>query len=147
MPIRTFTLREAEELLPVLEGLLRSAMAAKKRSEQIDAHFQEVNTQILLRGGMLLDIVPLARLQKERQKLLQKIKDINAEITALGVQVKDLDIGLLDFPCRVDGKTILLCWKLGEKRIAHWHGMKEGFPGRKLIDARIANAGRGKSVQ
>jgi len=95
---------------------------------------------------MLLDIVPLARLRAERDKLNQTISDTLAEITAMGVQVKDLEIGLLDFPCIVEGKVVLLCWKLGETSIAHWHGVDEGFAGRKRIDERIANArGRRKS--
>jgi len=64
----------------------------------------------------------------------------NGPDDATGVQVKDLDIGLLDFPCEVDGQTILLCWKLGEKSITHWHGTNEGFAGRKPIDQRIAKA-------
>jgi len=58
------------------------------------------------------------------------------------VQVKDLDIGLLDFPCQVEGEVILLCWKRGEEKITHWHGVAEGFAGRKPIDDRIANAGK-----
>jgi hypothetical protein len=56
------------------------------------------------------------------------------------VQVKDLAIGLLDFPCQVDGRTVLLCWKLGEKQITHWHGLEEGFAGRKPVDDRIPRA-------
>jgi len=68
------------------------------------------------------------------------VKDALAEIDATGVQVKDLDIGLLDFPCVVEGETVLLCWKLGEPAITHWHGVHEGFAGRKPIDERIARA-------
>jgi hypothetical protein len=64
------------------------------------------------------------------------------EIASIGVQVKDLDIGLLDFPCEVDGHVVLLCWKLGEKSITHWHGVSEGFVGRKPVTSRIANAKR-----
>jgi hypothetical protein len=56
--------------------------------------------------------------------------------------VKDLDIGLLDFPCEVEGRTLLLCWKLGEKGITHWHSTTEGFAGRKPIDEKIAKAKR-----
>jgi hypothetical protein len=65
-----------------------------------------------------------------------------AEIDAIGVQVKDLDIGLLDFPCEVDGRVVLLCWKLGEKSITHWHDTSEGFAGRKPVDERISKARR-----
>ena len=147
MANRTFTLAEAKELLPILEALLRQAADAKKRCEEIDARFQEVNQRVLMHGGMLLDIVPLARLRAERDKLNQTVTDTLAEITATGVQVKDLDIGLLDFPCIVEGKIVLLCWKLGELTIGHWHGVDEGYAGRKRIDERIANAKGRKKVQ
>lgn len=141
MANRTFTLSEAQELLPILESLLRKAIAGKKRTEEIDAEFQQVNARIMMHGGLSLDIVPLARLRVERDKLNQTITDTLAEITAMGVQVKDLDIGLLDFPCLVDGTVVLLCWKLGEEAITHWHGTDEGFAGRKPITDKIANAG------
>jgi hypothetical protein len=49
-------------------------------------------------------------------------------------------MGLLDFPCVVDSKVILLCWRIGEKTIEHWHGTDEGYAGRKPIDERIAKA-------
>ena len=140
MATRTFTLAEAQELLPVLESLLRKAAESKRRVEQIDAGFQDINRRILMHGGMMLDIVPLAKLRAERDKLNQTVADTLAEITAMGVQVKDLDIGLLDFPCLVEGKIVLLCWKLGEHGITHWHGVDEGYAGRKKIDARITNA-------
>lgn len=140
MSDRTFTLDEAQSLLPVLEGLLRSAIQAKKLMEEIESEFQALNHQIFLNGGSHVDVVPLARRKAERVKAEQRAKDALAEIDSIGVQVKDLDIGLLDFPCSVDGQTILLCWKLGEKAITHWHGTEEGFAGRKPIDERIARA-------
>ncbi len=143
MSDRTFTLDEAQSLLPVLESLLRTAMNAKKVIEEVDAEQQALHRRIFLNGGMFLDIVLLARRKAERAKAEQRAKDALAEIDSIGVQVKDLDIGLLDFPCEVEGQIILLCWKQGEKSITHWHGTNEGFAGRKPIDERIA---RGKKV-
>ena len=140
MPERTFTLDEAQELLPVLEGLLRRAISAKKQIEEVDKELKEVAHRVFLTGGMLLPLVRLARRKAEREKSAQQVKDAVSEINATGVQVKDLDIGLLDFPCVVDGQTVLLCWKLGEKAITHWHGLEEGFAGRKPIDDRIPRA-------
>ena len=140
MADRTFTLDEAQSLLPVLESLLRTAMQAKKTVDQRETEQQALEHRIFLSGGMFLNIVPLARRKAERAKAEQQVKDALAEIDSAGVQVKDLDIGLLDFPCQVDGQTILLCWKLGEKAITHWHGVQEGFAGRKPIDQRIAKA-------
>jgi hypothetical protein len=96
--------------------------------------------RVFLNGGTLLNIIHLARRKAQREKAIQRAKDAVAEIHATGVQVKDLDIGLLDFPCIVDRQTVLLCWKLGEKKITHWHGTTEGFAGRKPIDERIAKA-------
>jgi hypothetical protein len=140
MSDRTFTLDEAQSLLPVLESLLRTAIHSKKLMEEIEAEMQELGHRIFLNGGTHLDVIPIARRKAERAKAEQRAKDALAEIDSIGVQVKDLDIGLLDFPCAVDGQIILLCWKLGEKSITHWHGTHEGFAGRKPVDERIARA-------
>ncbi len=137
MADRTFTLDEAHSLLPILESLLRAAISAKQSMEEFEAEQQELHHRIFLNGGMFLDIVSLARRKAERMKAEQRAKDAIAEIDSIGVQVKDLGIGLLDFPCEVEGQIILLCWKLGEKSITHWHGVQEGFAGRKPIDERI----------
>jgi hypothetical protein len=142
MSDRTFTLDEAHSLLPTLESLLRTSIECKKLIESVDGEFQELAHRVFLNGGMSLNVVHLARRKAEREKSTQRIKDALAEIDATGVQVKDLDIGLLDFPCEVDGQTILLCWKLGEAGITHWHSVTEGFAGRKPIDERISKAKR-----
>ncbi len=142
MSDRTFTLDEALSLLPVLESLLRTAIAGKKLMEDVEGEMQELSHRIFLNGGTHVDVVAIARRKAERAKAEQRAKDAIAEIDSSGVQVKDLDIGLLDFPCEVEGQTVLLCWKMGEKSITHWHGTDEGFAGRKLIDERIARSKR-----
>ncbi len=142
MSSRTFTLDEAQDLLPVLESLLRKTLDGKTLIESVDAELQGVAHRVFLNGGMSLNIVHLARRKAEREKTFQRVKDAMDEIAAMGVQVKDLDIGLLDFPCEVDGQVVLLCWKLGEKSITHWHGIREGFAGRKPVNSRITNAKR-----
>src|SRR2546428_302924 len=140
MSTRTFTLDEAQDLLPVLESLLRTSIEGKKVMESVDAEFQAIAHKVFMNGGMSLNVAHFARRKAEREKAIQRVKDAMAEIDAIGVQVKDLDIGLLDFPCVVDGRTVLLCWRLGEKAITHWHGVSEGFAGRKPIVERIAKA-------
>ena len=142
MADRSFTLEEAQSLLPVLESLVRNAIEGKKLIKAVDAELQELAHRVFLSGGLLVNIIQVARRKAEREKTIQRVKDTLAEIDATGVQVKDLDIGLLDFPCQVEGRTVLLCWKLGEKGITHWHGTSEGFAGRKPIDERIAKAKR-----
>jgi hypothetical protein len=139
--MRTFSLHEAQAMLPILESLLRASMDAKQKIEQVEAELQAQQERVFLNGGTMLDVKHWAQRRAERDKALQKAKDALAEINAIGVQVKDLDQGLLDFPCKVEsGEIVLLCWKLGEPSITHWHGLEEGYAGRKPIDERIARA-------
>jgi hypothetical protein len=142
MSDRTFTLEEAQTLLPVLESLLRGAISGKQIMEEVEAEMQALNHRIFLNGGTHVDVVSVARRKAERAKAEQRAKDALAEIDSIGVQVKDLNIGLLDFPCEVEGEVVLLCWKMGEGAITHWHGTSEGFAGRKPIDERITRSKR-----
>jgi len=142
--MRTFTLSEAQAMLPVLESLLRRSMKAKLVIEEVDGELQQLSERIFISGGMSVSIPHWAGRKADRDKAMQAAKDAMSEIDAIGVQVKDLDIGLLDFPCRVGEEVILLCWKMGEAAITHWHGTGEGFSGRKPIDDRIANADPGQ---
>ena len=142
MSTRTFTLQDAQMLLPTLESLLRTAINSKKLIEDVDTEMQNLAHRVFLNGGTLVNVVEVARRKAEREKAVQRAKDAIAEIHATGVQVKDIDIGLLDFPCKVEGEIILLCWKLGEVKITHWHSTEEGFAGRKPIDEKIAKAKR-----
>jgi hypothetical protein len=134
---KTFTFEEATTLLPVLRTLLKRAMEGKRLIETVEKELQDLRHRILLNGGLSVDVPAVAHRRAERDKALQEIKDSLAEIEAIGVQVKDLDIGLLDFPCVVEDEIVLLCWKYGEEKIGFWHGLEEGFRGRKPIDERI----------
>ena len=136
--MRTFTLREAQSMLPVLESLLRRSIEAKSQIEEVDQELTELGERIFLSGGMLVDVATCTARKAQRDKAIQAAKDTLSEINAIGVQVKDLDIGLLDFPCLVDGEIVLLCWRLGEETISHWHGTEEGYAGRKPIDKRMS---------
>jgi hypothetical protein len=135
--MKTFTLDQAHALLPVLQSLLKRAMDDKKLIQQIEKEFQDVRHRILLSGGLSVDAPALTQRRAERDRAVQDAKDALAEIHAVGVQVKDLDMGLLDFPCTVGDEIVLLCWKYGEDKIRYWHGQEEGFTGRKPIDERI----------
>ena len=135
--MKTFTLEQAHKLLPVLKSLLKRSMDGKQVIDRAEKEFQDLRQRILLSGGLSVDVAAMARRRAERDKIFQDTKDAIAEINAIGVQVKDLDIGLLDFPCALDDQVVLLCWKYGEDKIEFWHGQEEGFKGRKPIDQRI----------
>lgn len=142
--MRTFTLREAQSMLPVLESLLRRSIDAKALIEEVEQEFNVLGERIFLNGGMLVDIAECKRRQAERDRAVNTARDTLSEINAIGVQVKDLDVGLLDFPCMRNGEMVLLCWKMGEATITHYHGTEEGFSGRRPIDELIRREDPGR---
>jgi hypothetical protein len=135
--MKTFTLDEAQALLPVLESLLKRAIECKRSAEEIEERLQDLRQRIFLSGGLLVNVLSVTRQRAEMEKLVQQAKDSVAEIDAIGVQVKDLETGLLDFPCSVEGEIVLLCWKMGESRIGYWHTVDAGFRGRQPLDQRF----------
>ena len=122
-------LEEAHTLLPVLQSLLKRCMDGKVLIEDVEVEFQNLKHRIFLSGGLMVDVSEhMARRRAERDKAFQDIKDTLAEIDSIGVQVKDLDMGLLDFPFKLDDDIVLLCWKYGEiHRLLARHGRR--FPG------------------
>jgi hypothetical protein len=135
--MKLFTLEEAQSLVPVLESLLRRGIDAKNSAESISEDFQRLQQRIFMSGGMHIDVAKVGRQRTEMNAYIQRAKDAVEEIDAIGVQVKDLDIGLLDFPCKVGEDIVLLCWKMGESRITHWHTVDSGFQGRQPLDERF----------
>jgi hypothetical protein len=135
--MKLFSLDEAQALVPVLESLLNRAIEGKQAAEQINEEMQRLTQRIFLTGGMHVDVGKVGRRKAEMEAHVQRARDAVQEIDAIGVQVKDLDIGLLDFPCKVDEQVVLLCWKMGEPRITHWHTVEAGFQGRKPLDDRF----------
>lgn len=135
--MKTFTLDEAQSLLPLMESLLKRAIESKHAAEEVETRIAELGRRIYLSGGMRVNVTEAGRLRSEMDGHLKRVKESVAEIDAIGVQVKDVDTGLLDFPCRVDDQVVLLCWQMGENAIEHWHTMEDGFKGRKPLDDRF----------
>jgi hypothetical protein len=135
--MRTFTIDEAQSLLPVLESLLKRAMEGKRSAQEAETGLNGLAQRIYLTGGMRVNAAVVAKLRSEMEDHLKKVRESIAEIDAIGVQVKDLESGLLDFPCRVEDEVVLLCWQIGEPAIEHWHTMEAGFKGRQPVDERF----------
>lgn len=130
---RMFKRREAEELLPLIESLLRSAVLKKKQLEEVNDEFSRVQNRILLYGGILPPYRYLSEAKGKRDALMEGLQEDVARIEQTGCVIKDLDTGLVDFPSMVADEQVYLCWKLGEERIGYWHRMDEGFAGRKPL--------------
>jgi hypothetical protein len=138
--MKTFTLDEAQSLLPVVESLLNRALEAKQALGDLQDEIGALARRVFVSGGMFLDIAAAQKRKVTLEALVQRAKDSLEEIDSIGVQIKDLDIGLLDFPFLLEGETVLLCWKRGEPRIEFWHRIEDGFAGRQPIDSRFGAA-------
>jgi hypothetical protein len=135
--MKTFTLDEAQSLLPVLESLLKRAIDGRRSAQNIETGLNGLAQRIYFSGGMRVNTVGIAKQRAEMEAHLKQVRESIAEIDAIGVQVKDLETGLLDFPCRVDDQVVLLCWRMGEPAIEHWHTVEAGFQGRQPVDERF----------
>ena len=135
--MKTFTIDEAQSLLPVLEALLKRAIDGKQAAEEAESQLSELSRRIFLSGGMRVNLPDVARQRAEMESHLERVRESIAEIDSIGVQVKDLDSGLLDFPFRLDEDIVLLCWRMGESAIEHWHTVESGFQGRQPVDERF----------
>ena len=129
---RIFTPEEANAALAELRPVVERMVEHRRNLAAAQARQTELVTRIAGNGG---DLVP--------SDLREAAAAIEAEANALsactdlvndaGVQIKSLEDGLLDFPARRGEEDVLLCWKLGEDEIGFWHGLDEGFAGRKPL--------------
>ena len=131
---RFFTLRQAEQLLPEVEAAIREAIALRSEYQQAETEWQNFSRRITMLGGAAVDHSQFIDQKRRRESVAQRLKQAIEKIHGHGCVIKDLDIGLIDFPTLFRGEEVYLCWKLGESGIHFWHGMNEGFKGRKPID-------------
>ena len=134
MADKYFDRKEAEDLLLTIAPWLEQARDEKQIIEAFKNELAQVASRIMVLGGTSPPLADLLRKKTEHDEAAERLVEIVNRIQETGVLVKDLDIGLVDFPSIVDGEEIYLCWKLGEDRIAFWHGIDEGFTGRKPLD-------------
>lgn len=143
---RFFTLEQAERLLPDVDKALRDLLEAKAEHEEAQNHLRELSRQIMMMGGTQVNPQNVMERNQRKERSAQQLKEAFEKIQEIGCQIKDIDIGLVDFPTLYHGDEVCLCWKLGEPKIRFWHGMTEGFRGRKAIDQEFLENHRGDLV-
>jgi hypothetical protein len=140
---RYFTLAESERLLPEVERSLRHAISHKTEYQKADQELENSVAHIRMSGGARLNHSVYLATRARRDSSASALKEALEQIEQLGAQVKDLDVGLIDFLSLYHDREVCLCWKLGEDRIEYWHGTDEGFRGRKPIDDEFRSSHRG----
>ena len=130
---RHFTPAEANDELREIRPLAEELVGHRREQQRLEAERDELAVKIAGNGGGLDPRAVAAVEEAERRARIGIARCVNA-IHGRGAIVKDLDEGLVDFPALREGEEILLCWRLGEDEVAHWHGLEEGFAGRKPLD-------------
>ncbi len=143
---RYFTLREARAALPVIARDVRDAVHARSRYQEADEALKALIQRILMNGGTVVDTTSAEAWKSQKEHGAQTLKAFLGRMEERGVLVKDLDVGLIDFPTLYRGREVYLCWRMDEDDIDFWHGTDEGFAGRKLIDSDFLSHHSGDSV-
>lgn len=134
---RYFTLSEAENSLRRVEPLVRQAVSVNADLRELRRDFQQSLQRIAMLGGSRVNQGDIARRRTSIDAEETRLREMAERIQEAGCLIKDLDIGLIDFPAIFRGREVYLCWKLGEPEILFWHPVEEGFRGRKPIDAEF----------
>ncbi len=143
---RHFTLPEAESLLSAVDKNIREAISVKTQYQEAEEFLQSLSQRVMLMGGVMLDREGIREMRDQRDQSGERLKTALEELEEIGCLVKDLDTGLVDFPTLFRGEEVYLCWKLGETGITYWHGVSEGFAGRKPIDQDFLDHHRGDAT-
>ena len=144
MPRRHYEVLEIEALIPELEAAFGRILQLRVGMRGFEKKLEAAGVEIELGepGGAppeaeedRAEPTDVKTARAMFRGYYEALSESLERIRALGGDVKDLDLGLVDFPGRREGQEILLCWRLGEKRIQFWHTPDEGFAGRRPIDA------------
>ena len=130
--MRHFTPEEANAELDQVRPLVEQLVATRSEHSAALERQEELEQKIRGNGGGIPP-AELAQATAEVDAVARRMARLVDEITSHGAQVKDLDSGLVDFPALSHGQTVLLCWQLGEDEIAWWHGVDDGFAGRRPL--------------
>lgn len=126
---RLFSHEEASALLPVLRPMLRFIQEQKRELDEVRVRL-EPYTEAMRTNGHASQA---AELEVKLRKLVDSLRESVAEIQNMGVEVKDLDMGLVDFPALRDGRVVYLCWMVDEPQIDFWHDLDTGLAGREPL--------------
>jgi hypothetical protein len=143
---RYFTLDEAERALPHVESALRDILFHRAEYQKAHEDVENNTKRIRMAGGSRVDPGAHLAMRARRDTSAAALKDAADRVEQAGAMIKDVDIGLIDFLSHYQGQAVCLCWKLGEDKIAFWHGLEEGFRGRKPIDHDFIRNHRGETA-
>ena len=122
---RYFTVAEANAVLPQVRQIVSRMLAAREMIVAARPEVWPILEKAIGNGGS----------QKAGELVFQfeKVQSAARRLTELGIQLKDINTGLVDFPSMRDGREVYLCWRFDEPAVAHWHDLETGFAGRQPL--------------
>jgi hypothetical protein len=129
-PAYLYTIQEARNLVPEIRPLLAAMQVEHRRMRDEMSRLNEL-TPAMRQNGHAPQAEEHERLIMELGESLREKLD---QFELMGIEVKDIEHGVIDFPSERDGHIIFLCWQVDEETITHWHEIDTGFAGRQLLE-------------
>ena len=129
--MKTFTIEQANRALPLVRRIVQDIVDEYARWQEM------VKSLDVLAASSVRGNSDIARLQQDIQQAARTIDGYVRELTELGIEVKGMDVGLVDFPGEIGGRRVYLCWRLGEPAVSHWHELDAGFAGRRPLAPNV----------
>lgn len=139
-----FTIDEANNALPLVRAIVTDIVAKYSEVSERKSRLDQIRESRSTHGRGSNDLYgeELAQVEEELEKEIGKLQEFIDELEKLGIELKDISRGLIDFPSLMDGREVYLCWLLGEEEIGHWHEIDAGFAGRQSLLAGSASDGK-----
>ena len=126
-PSQRYTIEEANALIPQVRAVILQLAVEQRRLEQAHAAMH----RMLGGNGDPAAAAEAARLERESDEVAEGMHSLAQVLEGLGIRLRDVDTGLVDFPAERDGRQVWLCWRLADPAVAFWHGTDEGYASRK----------------
>jgi hypothetical protein len=139
-----FTIDEANNALPLVRAIVGDIVAKYSEVSERKSRLDQIRDPRSNRDRGSQDLYgeELAQVEEELEKEISQLQEFIDELEKLGIELKDISRGLIDFPSLMDGREVYLCWLLGEDEIGHWHEIDAGFAGRQSLLAGSASDGK-----
>ncbi|MBX5466404.1 MAG: DUF2203 domain-containing protein [Firmicutes bacterium] len=134
MAVRYFTVSEANQLIPALRTMLQRLKALQEEARRKYEEMRDIREVGYRRDGNLIMLADYQRAKQDFDRLVADANQLLGEINQMGCRVTDVEMGLVDFPAKIAGVQVYLCWQMQEPEVAYYHGLHEGFAGRRPLN-------------
>ncbi len=129
---RYFSVTQANRALVLVRRIVADIVREYRRFRALEQDYQSYDAK----GNIVL----AEQAREDYARIFHHLSELREELEEIGCELKDYDLGLVDFPARLDGRTVVLCWKLGEQNVEFWHDVDAGYTARRPIPQGASQA-------